>query len=623
MSYVKNNQKSASFTSVNRFIQLKRYNGLSVIPAYGPGPSGTAEKDGSEVAGFGRQSGIIQRNSTPASVYGAVATAGSKPVIDSPKPGIHKTGFIDNDDGANIRTRPAESGGKTLTAQPLPPATRVFVGGRHPETPQWWYVNAYFSDCIVRGYVQNFRIVTELPEPGAKLYQVKPNDTVEKLARREFASGVRDGHDLRYYENVLLYVNRQAARDGIDGMFQNPNLWGGGSNNIKLVVGKRIWLVSPDFAKQLENIVPSGSFSGGAVAKAGRIYGHIRDIVQSITDSPKYFWEVAGEYAEVIYEHLPEIIATVAGFVLAESVSASLAASPTGVGQLAAVLIQLILALLGVQAIVESLGEVVDHAGKWLREAWAAEGNPRKLGEASKEFLHMLVGIAIAALSVLGTKANVGKGLKISNAIRIEPPGLGFSPALATDTGMVLGGGVRFYPGSVTSTGPVDIGIYSSMAAGPGTGVSDAIKSESKTPRVKDKTVLKSKLRTAADIRGKTDGGPGVWEKSSKRPKGVEYQEQISGVERGNEYKVEEVMFDGYDSKRKILLDAKDWERWPPADRDFWNKNTLNEAIRQVKAAKGISIEWHVSTIEKATILKRFLRENNILQINIIYTPKL
>lgn len=57
--------------------------------------------------------------------------------IDSPQAGISKPGFIDNDNGANIRTGPRELDGKALSARPLPPATRVFVSGQHPQTSQW------------------------------------------------------------------------------------------------------------------------------------------------------------------------------------------------------------------------------------------------------------------------------------------------------------------------------------------------------------------------------------------------------------------------------------------------------------------------------------------------------
>jgi hypothetical protein len=130
----------------------------------------------------------------------AAPGAGSNASVADPKSGINKAGFIDHGDGANIRTGPAESGGKTVRDQPLPPATRIFVSGTHPDAPQWWYVTAYLDKTMVRGYVQDFRVTTDLPEPTAKLHQVVSGDTAEKLAAQEYASSVRDGHDLRYYE---------------------------------------------------------------------------------------------------------------------------------------------------------------------------------------------------------------------------------------------------------------------------------------------------------------------------------------------------------------------------------------------------------------------------------------
>jgi Domain of unknown function (DUF4157) len=153
--------------------------------------------------------------------------------IAAPTGGVNLPGFIDTSDGANLRTGPAEMGGKTVIDAPLPPATRVFVSGTHPSAPQWWYVTAFLPDKIVRGYVQQFRVNTDLPEPLAKLHQVKSGDTVEKLAVQEYASSVRDGHDLRYYENVLLFANKQRGRVGITGTYQDPGLLGGGANNIQ------------------------------------------------------------------------------------------------------------------------------------------------------------------------------------------------------------------------------------------------------------------------------------------------------------------------------------------------------------------------------------------------------
>ncbi|MDN5770574.1 MAG: hypothetical protein L0H24_06740 [Microlunatus sp.] len=349
--------------------------------------------------------------------FGPVATVTPAAAPAKAKPGINKTGFIDNDDGSNIRTGPAESGGQTLTDAPMPPATRVFVSGTHPDTAEWWYVTAFLEEKLVRGYVQNFRVNTGLPEPFAKLYQVKPGDTAEKLAVQEFKQAVRDGHDLRYYENVLLYVNRQAGRAGVKGGYQDPGVLGGGGNNVQLEADRRIWLVSPAYAHALESVVPDGSFTNGMYAKVKRFVQHVEDILQSVTDSPSYLDDVAGEYADVIREHKAEIIGIVLAFLTAEAASALLAATPTGVGQIAAVLIQLVLAAFGAAGMVQAIASALQHASRWLNLAWTAKGNQKQITEASKEFLRMLVSIAMAAAAYLGVKGNFATAVKIGNSL--------------------------------------------------------------------------------------------------------------------------------------------------------------------------------------------------------------
>src|SRR5262249_34466680 len=91
------------------------------------------------------------------------ASPSDSPGVTPPTGGINKTGLIDNSEGANIRTGPSESGGQKVRDQPLPPATRVFVSGTHPAASAWWYVTAYLDGTMVRGYVQDFRVTTELP----------------------------------------------------------------------------------------------------------------------------------------------------------------------------------------------------------------------------------------------------------------------------------------------------------------------------------------------------------------------------------------------------------------------------------------------------------------------------
>jgi hypothetical protein len=340
-----------------------------------------------------------------------------------------------------------------VRSSPLPPATQVFVSGTHPSASQWWYVTAFLPDEIIRGYVQDFRVATDLPEPMAKLHHVRSGDTAESLAVQEYKSAVRDGHDLRYYENVLLKVNRDKGRAGITGSFQSPGLFGGGSNNVQLVAGHRIWLVSPGYAHALEGEVPDGSLTNGVYAKAKRFARHILDIIKSVTQSPEFFAEVAGEFAQAIRDHMPLIIGMVAGFITLEAASAFLAATPTGVGQIVAVLIQLLLAAIGAVGMVEAGVQALQHGGQWLNLAWTAQGDDAKLAAASKEFLKMLVAIAMAALAWAGVKGNFGNALKIANSMPMPMPAMaiaggGQMGGAGAGTGVAIGG-----PGPLTGLG--------------------------------------------------------------------------------------------------------------------------------------------------------------------------
>jgi hypothetical protein len=415
---------------------------------------GVQRRDANETsdATAGASGGAVCRADDP------VAPVAAESAIDPPAAGAHQPGFIDHNEGSNLRTRPAElPGSTTLTPAPLPPATRVFVSGQHPQSAEWLYITAYLPDTIARGYVQHFRVTTDLPEPTARLHQVVAGDTAEDLARQQYASAVRDGHDLRYYENVLLHVNRERGRTGVRGEFQAPNIIGGGANNVQLVAGQRIWLVSAAFAQALESIVPSGSLTGGAVAGARRVFGHLDDILASVTESPQYLAEVAGEYLQAIQDHLPAIIGITAGFLVAELASAALAASPTGVGQVVALLIQLALAAFGAQGLIAAGVQALEHGQAWLTTAWTCNGNPALRAEASRSFLRMLVSIAMAALAAYGMRGNAGNALRIADNIHITPPSLTMSPAMVTPEGVVMGGGPRFVPGSISAAGPVTL----------------------------------------------------------------------------------------------------------------------------------------------------------------------
>jgi hypothetical protein len=461
-----------------------------------------------QVPGSGQLGTAVQRT-------GATPDRGGRTDADITIPigGIDKTGFIDHGDGAFVRTGPREAAGTPVRVQPLPPATRVFVTGTHPRSPEWMYVTAFLPAEMVRGYVQGLRINLDLPEPLAELRQLVGGETPESLAKEKFGHAMRDGHDLRFYENVLLYVNK--GRKGISGTFQDPGVLGGGANHIRLYAGHRIWLVSAEFAKSLEGVVPSGSFTGGAIAKAKRFAGHVQDILHSVTESRRYLGEVAGDYAQAIRDHENAIIGIVAGFLAAEALSALLAAVPTGVTQIVAVVIQLALSAFGAAGMVEAGAAALQHGAAWLTGAWTAGGNPEKVAAASREFLKMVVSLAMAALSYLGAKSNYGNALKIGSSVPT-----GGLPALAMAGGGQMGGtGARASVWIGPSTGALGVGgAMMSKAEGEGGGSSNEGGSTRSDP-TKELEDIKKKLESPEQLSGK--------EKKALRARKRELQEQL------------------------------------------------------------------------------------------------
>lgn len=151
-------------------------------------------------------------------------------------------------------------------------------------------------------------------------------------------------------------------------------------------------------------------------------------------------------------------------------------------------------------------------------------------------------------------------------------------------------------------------------------------RSTAKAPRPAEATG--QVLREAAQIVGKSEGGPGTWQLSPKRTGGEAYQEQITGVRRGIEYDVPcagvpsgKVSFDGYDAERKVLIDAKDWRGYPPQDTEFWQEDLLKQARNQVNASGGIPIEWHVSTKEAQVAIGRVFADERLEEIELVLTP--
>lgn len=130
---------------------------------------------------------------------------------------------------------------------------------------------------------------------------------------------------------------------------------------------------------------------------------------------------------------------------------------------------------------------------------------------------------------------------------------------------------------------------------------------------------------------GESDGGPGEWGRNHTPAKGADYQHQVTGAPRHTEYIVKTDLmpsgkkaFDGYDPKRDVLLDAKDWDDWP-IDKKFAIDSVLDDAQKSSDVAKqaGKKLEWHVPTEAKKQQLDAIFRDNPDIKITVVVTPKI
>src|SRR5262249_51640302 len=184
------------------------------------------------------------------------------------------------------------------------------------------------------------------------------------------------------------------------------------------------------------------------------------------------------------------------------------AAARAGVGQTGAAVIQLALSAFGAASMVEAGVEALKHGSTWLTTAWTAHGKPELIAEASKEFLRMLVAIAVAALGYLGAKGNDKNALKIANNMPT-----GSLPAFAT-AGHAPSGGSGGGAGAGVAIGPSTGGpaVVGAAAVGLSDKEKAALGEGKEVDGVRDKDVGEAKSterhdRRAAD--GHENAAPG------------------------------------------------------------------------------------------------------------------
>jgi Restriction endonuclease fold toxin 5 len=147
-------------------------------------------------------------------------------------------------------------------------------------------------------------------------------------------------------------------------------------------------------------------------------------------------------------------------------------------------------------------------------------------------------------------------------------------------------------------------------------------------PGAGNNSSLPPALRSTKDVVGTSEGANGVWIREPVPLKGADYQEQISGVERGTAYYVKGTKFDGIYRAEKVLVDAKDWKGYAPVNsrgelQPWFVTETLGQAEKQLRSAAGLgySVRWVVSDEAAAGRVRTLFAERNI-SIQIVVVPK-
>ncbi len=123
--------------------------------------------------------------------------------------------------------------------------------------------------------------------------------------------------------------------------------------------------------------------------------------------------------------------------------------------------------------------------------------------------------------------------------------------------------------------------------------------------------------------------GPGQFTRvvESMSDRAARYQSRITGRLPDVGYVANGVKFDGFDDVAGVLLDAKG-----PGYASFvrngrfqpWYRGgdeLVDQARRQVGAANGSPIRWHVAEQEAADAMRSLLQRNGIQGINVVHTP--
>ncbi|RME25321.1 MAG: SH3 domain-containing protein [Deltaproteobacteria bacterium] len=252
-----------------------------------------------------------------------------------------------------------------------------------------------------------------LPEPNARLHRVAggADGYAINIARKYYGFAADDwGQDLRFYVNVLGAVNHLDVPDSVDG-------W----KSVGFQAGQFIWIPSQPFARGMQGVVNSGSYSyeaadaiglADAIERAGQL---IEDFQTAISLSGAYIPAAVARHVEQSLRNLLQgVLLLAAGAVVllavTTAVGAAIGALAGGAGAApgAAAGFEVGLALcewLGLGFLIAWIAQSVAAIGaafaSFIGSVWNARGDQKALDTAARqlaEAIGVTAGVAVEAL---------------------------------------------------------------------------------------------------------------------------------------------------------------------------------------------------------------------------------
>lgn len=342
---------------------------------------------------------------------------------------VGAVGIVNWDGEPKLRLRSSASTSDDNQIGSLDFNTTLYVVKSFPG--DWYFVT---TESGQMGYVASSYILTNLPEPNAKLHRVEGGvpGTAIAIAEEYYGEYSDDwGQDLRFYVNVLAMVNGITVPDTSDGWEQ-----------VSFDEGSLIWIPSQPFAYGLKGIVNSGSWSYEAMDAVGmadfveNMAQKMEDMAAAIKKSTEYMGSAIQRHVEealanVLISLALMLLAAVAILAISTAIGAGLGALAGGVGAAPGAAAgfevgMVILEWLGMAMLITWVGQALWETGaafaSFFGTVWDANGDEEKIDQAAWEFaeaIGVLIGNLLEAVVMYAANVGLAKGLNALKSSRI------------------------------------------------------------------------------------------------------------------------------------------------------------------------------------------------------------